>query len=219
MQRESEAASGASSRLSAGKEDIQDAKTSSSEDNRPPIYDCNWQASDDFLPQSLQIDDDYDEPLAISPNEALTSDWTSELMNSHQDYMDHPHGFNGTDSTKFSYPTWTSWYHIMWISLGLPLEYQQRISLEWPVWVWGRSIRYKLNAEDNIPLKTCACVTRHQRNSLQISVATDVLEQMNTTLQLFLKDHFFFLPCSFVDEVSSKVLQILKQCQWQKFLV
>ncbi|KAJ8648502.1 hypothetical protein MRB53_001525 [Persea americana] len=41
MQRESEAASGASSRLSAGKEDIQDAKTSSSEDNRPPIYDCN----------------------------------------------------------------------------------------------------------------------------------------------------------------------------------
>ncbi|XXG40963.1 hypothetical protein AAC387_Pa01g1542 [Persea americana] len=41
MQRESEAASGASSHLSAGKEDIQDAKTSSSEDNRPPIYDCN----------------------------------------------------------------------------------------------------------------------------------------------------------------------------------
>lgn len=94
MQRESEAASGASAHLSAGKEDIQDAQTSRSEDNGPPIDNSNRQASDDFIPQSLQIDNDDDEPLAISPYEALTSDWTSELMNSHHDHMDHRHGFN-----------------------------------------------------------------------------------------------------------------------------
>lgn len=109
MQRESEAASGASAHLSDEKEDIQDAQTTSCEDNGPPIDDSNRQASDDFLPQSLQInDDDDDKPLAISPYEALTSYWTSELMNSHHDYMDHRPGFNGTDSTKFSYPTWIS---------------------------------------------------------------------------------------------------------------